>query len=724
MTPAHLSEIWTAIAPALGNHLWQSTLFAAAAGLLALILRQQHARVRYWLWLAASMKFLIPFSLLVSLGNSLAWIRGSTGATTGLFFTIEEMSQPFQQSTASVLSRPTPGIAFPIMIHDLPGILIATWLCGFAAVFFFWCVRWRRVSAALHAAAPMLEGREVDALRRLERIAGTPRPLEIVLSRASLEPGIFGIVRPVLIWPEGISEHLEDAHLDAVVAHEVWHVRRRDNLAAATHMVVEALFWFHPLVWWLGARMVEERERACDEEVVAMGGERLVYAESILKVCEFCVGSPLACVSGVTGSDLKKRMVHIMTERIARKLDLSRKLLLSSAGLLALALPIVFGLVNATQIRAQEQAESAGASVPLYKSASIQPHKAVNRVNEPVGIMFGPNGVRARGATLQTVIGMAYGVQADLISGAPDWVSTEKYDLDLQLSDSPTPDTSKAAGGIGTQRLQLTLQAFLANRFKLTLHRETKNLPVYELVVAEGGPKLKEAKPAFLNPNGINGPEGPLPAKGMMTMGPGELTDHGTTIAPLLEQLSWQLGHTVLDKTELNGNYDFSLRWTPGQSEAGMMKLTGSAPVTEGAASASSGPTLFNALEDQLGLKLVPQTAPMQVLVIDHVEKPTVEQSEASTLVHVPGEVMSGLLVKKVPPDYPKTARQAQIQGTVVLDATISKNGDVENLQIISGHPMLAPPVIEAVKQWKYEPYLLNGEPVEVETQLQVSFTL
>jgi len=195
-------------------------------------------------------------------------------------------------------------------------------------------------------------------------------------------------------------------------------------------------------------------------------------------------------------------------------------------------------------------------------------------------------------------------------------------------------------------------------------------------------------------------------------------------LAPLVEQLSWQLGHTVLDKTGLKGNYDFSLRWTPGESEAGMMKLMGSAPAAAGASSASSGPTLFTALEDQLGLKLVPQTAPMEVLVIDHVEKPAGEQSEASTLVHVPGEIMSGLLLKKVTPDYPETARQAQIQGTVVLDATIGKKGDVESLQIVSGHPMLAPPAIEAAKQWKYQPYLLNGEPVEVETQLQVSFPL
>jgi len=619
--------MWNASAPSLGNHLWQSTLFAAAAGLLTLIMRKQHAQIRYWLWLAASVKFLIPFSLLVSVGNFLARSRASERTQAGLYFAVEEISQPFtghflQPIMPPVVSQSAPSAIFASLLHLLPPILVAAWLSGFAVVLLVWWARWRRISAAVRAAAPLREGREVEALRRIEVPAGIRTPIAIKLSRASLEPGIFGIARPVLVWPEGISKHLDDAHLDAILAHELWHVRRRDNLAAAIHMAVEALFWFHPLVWWLGARLVDERERACDEAVVAMGSERHLYAESILKVCEFCLGSPLACVSGVTGSDLKKRMVNIMTERIARKLDFGRKLLLSTAGVLALTMPIVFGVVNAPPVRAQDQADSTGANAPAYKSASVQPHKTVSGVDEPFDIMFGPDGVRAKGATLQTIIGMAYGVQADLISGTPDWVSSEKYDINLKLSDSPAPDAQKPAGGIGAQHLQLTLQAFLAERFKLALHRETKDLQVYDLVVAEGGSKLKETKPAFLNPNGINGPEGPLPPKGMMKMGPGELTDHGTNLGPLVEQLSWQLGHTVLDKTGLKGNYDFSLRWTPGESEAGMMKLMGSAPVTEGASSASSGPTLFTALEEQLGLKLVPQTAPMQVLVIDHVEKP------------------------------------------------------------------------------------------------------
>ena len=119
--------------------------------------------------------------------------------------------------------------------------------------------------------SPLSQGREVDALRRLGQIAGVRTPIRLLFSQDSVEPGIFGIVRPALVWPAGISQHPAPAHLEAIVAHEVWHVRRRENLAAAIHMVVEAFFWFHPLVWWLGTRLVEERERACDEEVLKLG---------------------------------------------------------------------------------------------------------------------------------------------------------------------------------------------------------------------------------------------------------------------------------------------------------------------------------------------------------------------------------------------------------------------------------------------------------------------
>jgi bla regulator protein blaR1 len=607
MTAEYLSALWADIAPALGNHLWQSTLFATAAGLLTLALRKNHARVRYWLWLAASVKFLIPFSLLTAIGSHLPWSRGAAKTNAGLGFVIEQVGLPFAQPAPSAISHATPSIAFPSLMHPLPGLLAAAWICGFALVLLVWCGRWRRISGTMREGLPLRAGREVEALRRTERIQGIRGCIEILSSRTSLEPGIFGIARPVLVWPEGISERLDDAHLEAILTHEVRHVRRRDNLTAALHMVVEAVFWFHPLVWWLGGRLMEERERACDEEVLELGSERQVYAESILKVCEFCVGSPLACVSGVTGADLKKRIVNIMTERVVRKLDFSRKLLLSAAALVAVAAPIVFGLANATQSQAQSQAETAGAGAAAYKSASIKPSNSANGAFQPVAIMFGHDGFTARSATLQAVMQVAYGVQPNQISAAPEWVNSEKFDIDVRLGDSPAEGAPKAAGDIGIEQLRLMLQALLADRFKLTLHRETKELPVYELTVAEDGPKFQETK---------SGP-------GMMKMGRGELIDEGTTLEPLVEQLSMQLGRPVLDKTGLKGNYNFTLKWTPGEHESAMFNgAPDSRQSSENLSASESGSSILAAVQEQLGLKLESQTSPIGVLVIDHVEKP------------------------------------------------------------------------------------------------------
>jgi TonB family protein len=206
----------------------------------------------------------------------------------------------------------------------------------------------------------------LEILRRVEHSAGVRSPISLQSSQSSLEPGVFGIRRPLLLWPEGLSQHLQDAHVEAVFAHEVQHVRRRDNLAAAMHMVVEAIFWFHPLVWWLGARLVEERELACDEAVLRLGNQPGIYAESILKTCEFCVTSPLACVPGVTGADLKQRIVRIMSQRSAVKLGFLKKMALVAIGTGAVAVPMVAGLIKAPAATAESTASKRAADPQVY----------------------------------------------------------------------------------------------------------------------------------------------------------------------------------------------------------------------------------------------------------------------------------------------------------------------------------------------------------------------
>jgi len=390
MIPKYLSEPWTAFAPALGDHLWQSTLFAVAAGLLTLVLQKNHAGARYWLWLAASLKFLVPFSLLVGLGNHLAWTGSATGTKAPLYVAMNELGQPFTLAAVPVSSGMVSSPVSPGLIHLLPALLTAVWLCGFVAVLSAWSMRWRKLSRAIREAVPLQEGREVEALRRMERVGGVHRRIEMLLSSASLEPGIFGIGRPVLVWPEGISRYLEDAHLEAILAHEVWHVRRHDNLAAAMHMLVEATFWFHPLVWWLGARLVDERERACDEEVLELGNERHVYAESILKTCEFCTGFPLVCLSGVTGANLKKRIVHIMTQGVPCKLDFSKRLLIGAAGLVAIAVPILFGLLKATPGRAESQIGNPGGRTHALDPLHPKRDKPAGKAVLPVTMVVSP----------------------------------------------------------------------------------------------------------------------------------------------------------------------------------------------------------------------------------------------------------------------------------------------------------------------------------------------
>jgi len=605
----YLSDVWAAIAPAIGNHLWQSTLFAVVAGLLTLILRRNQARARYWIWLTASLKFLLPFSLLVGIGSHLGWAPSADGIETGFTFAMDQFSQPFSQPVSAMISHSTvttPSV-FATVAHLLPVILPAVWLSGFFTVIFVWVTRWHRMSAAMKEGIPLREGREVEALRRLERAGGLRRRIEIILSRASLEPGIFGIARPVLVWPQGISEGLDDVHVEAIVAHEVGHVRRRDNLFAAIHMFVEAIFWFHPLVWFLGTRLVEEREVACDEEVLELGSERQVYAESILKICEFCLGSPLACVSGVTGADLKKRIVRIMSECAARKLDFGKKFLLGALALVVVAAPLVAGLMNSRQ-------DPGVVDVPSYhfEVSTIKPNNT--RIVRRGASGFTLDGYRFDFVTLRSLMMQAYGIQGFQVAGGPAWTETEAYNVEAKMDGA----TADALSKLRPDQLMLVrrkmLQSLLEERFGLKVHREDRDGPVYVLVVAKGGPKLHEPKAIddkFLNNDGT-------PVKAYAEMTNAGFVVHGYTAPRIARLLSSAVARPVVDKTELTGAYDFILEWD--RDLAVTVPHDGD---DSGGAPDPGGVSIFTAVLQQLGLKLQPGKGPVETTVIDHVERPS-----------------------------------------------------------------------------------------------------
>ncbi len=339
------------------NHLWQSTLFAGAAGLVTLVLWDNAARVRFWVWFAASVKFLVPFSLLAALGAKL--FVSPAAPPLPMLVALAPAAQNFVTPVANTLSAAS---APMVVAFDWSGVLLLVWGLGTVTIGLHWLSRWLKLQAGLSQAGAVIS---------VGRLAVRRAP-------ARMEPGLFGIWRPVILLPQDIDTKLSPAELDAVLAHEACHMDHRDNLLAGIHMLVAALFWFHPLVWWLGARLNHERERACDEAVLAAGQEPEVYAESILKVCRLYVHSPLACVSGVSGAGLKDRIERIVTQGVALPLGAARKLLLAGLTVVSLIVPLSAGLVmTPLVVVAQPQASPSPERSAQLRIDQAAPRKAV-----------------------------------------------------------------------------------------------------------------------------------------------------------------------------------------------------------------------------------------------------------------------------------------------------------------------------------------------------------
>jgi beta-lactamase regulating signal transducer with metallopeptidase domain len=317
---------------ALINHLWQSTLCVLVAALLTLAFRKNGARVRFYIWLAASVKFLLPFAGFVWIGSRIPWPAPPEApaglASAELAMVMDQIVEPAALLTTSLASSPAARAALEAEWNGWT-IVLSIWLAGSIVLLCRRVYQWLYVLAIAKASFPL----DLEA------------PIPVRETSSTLEPGVFGIFSPVLLLPAGIAKQLTPAQFDAILAHERCHWQRRDNLTAAIHMLVELLFWFHPLVWWLGGRLIDERERACDEMVIQSGGDRHAYAEGILRVCQRYVEPPV-CSAGVSGGTLRKRIEEIMTNPVVRRLPLTKKCLLAAAALFVTAGPLTVGAVG------------------------------------------------------------------------------------------------------------------------------------------------------------------------------------------------------------------------------------------------------------------------------------------------------------------------------------------------------------------------------------------
>src|SRR5215475_76851 len=588
----------------LANHLWQSSLFAGLMMLLTLVMRKNRASARHWLWVAASVKFLIPFSWLITLGSQFHWQHPPAAAKATASAVLQETTQPF----AVPITPPLLALA-PEPPSRLAEVLLLVWLCGVAAVVYYWVAAWLKIRVAVRQSVPL----DIDI--------PVPRTsFDVRATEAALEPCVFGLVRPVLLIPATMRDRLSSEEWNAVLLHEASHIQRRDNLTGVLHMVVEMIFWFYPLAWWIGKQLIKGREQACDEAVIRLMGNPEAYASGILSVCKFYMESRLASSPGVGGSNLRKRIEGIMGNHRIEELNKPKRLLLLAAGVMAVVLPITAGVfAPAGRSTFQDNVPKA------FEVASIK----LNKSNERGRI----NGVPASGRLVMTayavrgVIEGAYGLQPWELINVDSPVLSERVDIEAKTE---RPVSSVA-------EMQQMLQPLLANRFKLVVHREMREMNALALVLARTdgklGPQMKKTQSQCdalgtalivfaLTPRSQT-EERPKPNDsppcGIGPGGAGRIIGTGLDMGTIVGLLAPSQRMSVVDKTGLDGRYDIDVTYTPEVfSAAALTQRGGTLP--PGVNVDPNGPNLFTALEEQLGLKLQPKKMPVPVLVIDHIE--------------------------------------------------------------------------------------------------------
>ena len=594
------------------NHLWQSTLFALAVGFIAVALRQKAARARYWIWCAASVKFLIPVAALERVGGFFPLASAAPAASTPTTIAILRMAEPFTRTTVSAIGTATVGGA----LDWLPTALWLVWFFGAEFVVLRRLNAWRRVRAAARDSRPTT----LDGL-------AIPKGVAIRCSATQLEPGTIGIVTPVLLLPSGIDAHLSAAELETVIEHELCHIRCRDNLTAGVQMLIEAVFWFHPLVWWIGARMVDERERACDEHVLAIVENPRTYADAILHICQRYVYAGLATVPGVGGGDLRRRIERIMRKEVGAAVSTRTRAWLAAAGAAAVLLPAGIGAVTTTAQRRVAQPLSPVASIsnqrPAFISASVKRNDSGNLMVQ--FIPDAPGWFTAINAPAALLIRFAYDLPDFAVTGSPDWVNKDRFDVTARVPDNDSVDARR-----------LMLQRLFEERFMLSAHHESRRLPIYAMRLSNRngalGPRLRRSGadcagvPMLpLLPGRVAAAEMARDAPcGFFGMSPstnlpnaaGGLAFRGLTMGALAKAFTTAVHRTVVDQTGLpgyfDGEFDFISELPPPPPPPGLPN-----PFTAPFSS------IFTVVPDQLGLKLDGDRGPVDMLVIDSVQHPT-----------------------------------------------------------------------------------------------------
>jgi len=483
-------------------------------------------------------------------------------------------------------------------------------------------------------------------------------------------PVTWGIVRPIILVPAGFEE-LPAESRDAVIRHELAHIQAHDFLMRGLAEIARALIWFQPLVWIVWRQLREEQELACDNCVLAEGGKPSAYAKLLLDWDARRGMDSLIAVGIAHRSCLKRRLYALLDTDLRR--DTVASAGVAGALFLALTAALPLAAISFTQaIPVQPASAHAVQSAPpallpallqppaqLAQAQTAQtpvkapaPQPAAQSAPRPrfdvVSIKPCKPGVAKPGDGVPTYGGdsspgrlsIGCGILADTdnvgliqraynryasgkltstkvisIEGGPDWIHSERFEIDAKADGQPSILMMEGP----------MMQTILEDRFKLKIHRETRQGPVYELALGKGTPKLKPLQDGSCTPVVVGRPL-PLLPDGQhlcrnMVSPRGKVDIEGGTLSMFAGLLGMVLDRPVIDKTGITSYFEIHLVFSPDDSAA--PRPVTADPGASAAVRASDAPGIFQAIQEQLGLRLVPAKGPVDVLVIDHIERPS-----------------------------------------------------------------------------------------------------
>jgi uncharacterized protein (TIGR03435 family) len=558
---------------ALVHFLWQGSLIACLYLIARVRFRRvEAARVRYLLSCAAlAATIAAPAITLVCAGPK---NPAPTVTFTRGMFVVRPVEGQHEAAPFESLPVAAP-FTIPSENSGVAVLIAAIWLAGaslFSTRLIGACIVVARMRSTRVAPPPSEWQRALDTLLVRLRIS---KPVKLLISGWVQTPTVAGWLKPTILLPAAEISGLKPQHVQALLAHELAHIRRRDYVVNVLQRVAETLLFYHPAVWWLSAQIGAEREACCDDMAVALTGDTLTYVSALASL-ESHRPEHLAHSLAANGGSLKHRIARLLGKSLVSTIGLRGIGLLAGGMLVGVTVCALWGQVVDTR--------------PAFEVATVKPDKSgtgVDRIKRSGG------GLIIINVSLKRLIGMSYGVAdgRDYLFKGPEWIDSEDFDISAKFP----PETSDS-------QMLLMLQRLLDERFKMKLHREPREFSVYALVVDKRGPKV--------HPSATPGAPVRFTSRG------GHAVGMSVSMAQFADRLSrddFQVGRRVVDATGLPGTYDLTLDW----------KLEGGG--AENADAASDRPSIFSALTEQLGLKLEPRKVSLDVLIVDSVLRTPVE---------------------------------------------------------------------------------------------------